>query len=774
MPRVRFKPLRISKRRSRQPWFSEDKKDHDYSKIYDVEKHNGEWEDESYDSLHSENSSRASSGSYQSHEPMLSRSRRKPQEAKAYAPRKKCNIYFTVILGTTLVVFVLTLVQLHNFSAAEVSSGVHKPELKPPAWEDFPKLQRYFGGLRALVTAEQNKPEYPGNEEDLVSEVIEALQNGTVEERSDKKRSPQDVWSDDLLLEVRFQPEKNDRRPVPCSLDAEKPIRVPSLYAYEGVVKGFPESVIGSSHSLDGKSTSCFDRFGRLGPYGFGYSQAYGGSGTGLNGDLEGAEKIWARQPEIDYRNARWSEAQESCLSLNAHRYESNMSGKTAKEVMESNYDSRTAILVRKTSGQEFTLEETLNLRALISEASLATGGAFTVHFLIQFPDDENDLWTNKDLYAKALDESLSEEFRGMGYAWTEQKMRSIYEKLAQTAGNDQGIFGADRGAWLPVQQFAQEHPEYDFFWNWDLNTRSTSHIGQVLTQLETWARSQPRKELWERNTRFFVPSEHGKWDDFVHMVHILAEHKSSQDPQIFEGQSASSSTRFRSIWGPVDSDEGVLDPSLTIHPSTPLASDAYRTGVDEAADLLTLTPIFDPSPVTSWSTSSDVVGYNLTSVYPPRRASIGSTIRISKRLLHAMHTESMEAGRHMATEMWPASVALHHGLKAVFAPHPVYVDRKWPTDYLSAVLNTGADGGVVGGRSSVFGDGRRGVLGGLTWGDVSHDYGFSRRLWKRWLGYRDEQTGEGGEEWEMDGEGRMCLPPMLLGGVHDVNLIVE
>jgi hypothetical protein len=56
--------------------------------------------------------------------------------------------------------------------------------------------------------------------------------------------------------------------------------------------------------------------------------------------------------------------------------------------------------------------------------------------------------------------------------------------------------------------------------------------------------------------------------------------------------------------------------------------------------------------------------------------------------------------------------------------------------------------------------------------------------LWKRWLGLRVD--GDGGESWELsmelegkarrggEGEGRMCLPPMILHPVKGVELPVE
>lgn len=133
--------------------------------------------------------------------------------------------------------------------------------------------------------------------------------------------------------------------------------------------------------------------------------------------------------------------------------------------------------------------------------------------------------------------------------------------------------------------------------------------------------------------------------------------------------------------------------------------------------------------------------------------------------------------------EMWPATVALQHGYKAVFAPHPLYVDREWPTAVLAQTLNNGKNGASGGSRTSVFGD-REHNLRGLTW---FYDSGFSPNVYRRWLGLK--VNNDGGEEFELTedktknsttvslmrgGEGRMCLPPMLLHPIKGVELPVE
>ncbi|KAI7302724.1 hypothetical protein KC315_g16004, partial [Hortaea werneckii] len=226
-----------------------------------------------------------------------------------------------------------------------------------------------------------------------------------------------------------------------------------------------------------------------------------------------------------------------------------------------------------------------------------------------------------------------------------------------------------------------------------------------------------------------------------------------------------------------------------------------------EEADLITLQPIWDPTH-TEWSYRNKIWNYvpgvapELTAddpldadfdhpdfVHIPRRTYINTLSRFSRRQLHAMHVENL-AGRAMQAEMWPASVALQHGLKAVYAPHPIWTDRKWPAWYLDAIFNSDAGKPAQWGQQvdSVYNHDREHNFVGWSWYYQSE---FPKALYRRWLGWPNEDGsplshvgGPGFEEngVEVDlpeaeekgavkvgGKGRLCLPPMLLHPVKKV-----
>ena len=199
-----------------------------------------------------------------------------------------------------------------------------------------------------------------------------------------------------------------------------------------------------------------------------------------------------------------------------------------------------------------------------------------------------------------------------------------------------------------------------------------------------------------------------------------------------------------RMIWGPLrpaeeqDWFETEADP---VAPTT-YEADKYKWGVGEEADYISLNPIFDPEG-TTWVLKDDITGYNRTRLLPPRRAAMITTSRMSRRLLMKMHRMTAFKKQFAFPEMWPATVALQHGYKAVYAPHPMYVDRKWPVEYMAQTYNGGRDGSSGGARTSVFGE-REHNLKGLSW---FYNSVFAPNLYKRWVGLK--VNNDGGEEFE-------------------------
>lgn len=776
--------------------------------------------------------SRQTSNSLSSRDSMLPKRNKSFPMAKRAPPRRylyrlpnKVIRYLCIGMVTTILLFIFSLVRASQLENRRIAAGkVEKKPPPPPVWEGFQFLTRYYGGIRTLTPLSENVPQYPRFEDEQPYNTT----TSPSPKRLDSRYLPPSKAFTDHPLSTVAQSAGDIKE---CFIDAQNRVKVPPIHYYEGRPDGFPQHVVGDYDVLSLPEDICFDRYGKFGPYGFGYSVRSGGLGVGEHGEQEGASAVWQDVSQVEWQSINWAETQRRCYDANAERYKPfvprespprgfYISGSkdassvqprggsseipktgqpdTTTSTSESSNSTpkapgdlpRTAFVIRCWDEFQWREEDRMNLRSIITEVALASGGRYDVHLLVEVKNDgAHPIWADDEIYRARIKESVPEEFQGMATLWTQTQMLSLYQGIYDlyTKGPEHPVHGAYRGLQMAMQYFAHNHPEYDYFWQWEMDIRYTGHYFDLISKLEGWAKDQPRKGLWERNSRFYVPAVHGPWEDFKQMARVQSESGSAAHPDAgFPGapKKEAPAKAEQIVWGPMrpsdekDWFETASDPV----PPTSAERDRYTWGAGEEADLITLNPMFDPEG-TSWGLAEDITGYNRTSGLPPRRAQIITASRMSRRLLTTMHRETAFKKHHAFPEMWAATTALHHGLKAVYVPHPVYVDREWPVEYLARVLNGGRNGASGGSRASVFGE-REHNLRGMSW---FYNSGFGENLYKRWLGLK--VNNDGGETFELTadtskdgetvptmrgGEGRMCLPPMLLHPVKDVELPVE
>ncbi|ORY59623.1 uncharacterized protein BCR38DRAFT_351067 [Pseudomassariella vexata] len=539
---------------------------------------------------------------------------------------------------------------------------------------------------------------------------------------------------------------------VPCEGPDGRPVE--DIRVFKGAPRDFPPPSFGSYEVLDIDSNLCFERETRLGQYGYANSR-----NTKLSGD-------W------DLIN--WGQLQELCVKKNKARFdmrgspnpfidstygqfdyglstadktnnndelrrrkkEEKPSGQRYENSRNVEKEQRTAVLIRTYTGHDYTENDKQVIRSMVSELSLRTGGQYQVFLFVHVKDTDILIWDDEDTYQYILHASVPPEFADMAILWNDDAVRSVYTKL------DEHTSSVHVAQWLSVQKFSQEFPEFDFVWNWELDSRVIGHHFDFLEKLVKFAKKQPRRGLWERSDRYYIPSIHGDYDtDFRKNVESHAVNGS--------------------VWGPPD-----LPFIKPIGPKPPVKKpedDDYEWGVGEEADVITLAPIFNPIN-SSWIGWFDVWGYNDTShvsLDVPRRATIITQSRVSKRLLDIMHVENLR-GNHVSSEMTTQTVALLHGLKAVYAPMPIFFDRPWDGKSLAKWFNGGPNG-ESGSNGSAMGWGREGRFLGSTWYFRAVP---PQRLYLNWMGYED--TNMGGTMWERE-YGRPCLPAMILHPIKDV-----
>jgi hypothetical protein len=395
------------------------------------------------------------------------------------------------------------------------------------------------------------------------------------------------------------------------------------------------------------------------------------------------------------------------------------------------------------------------------------------VFLMVNVKDRSQPIFSDKRAYKKMLRKIVPKELRDIAVLWSEE----ICEKLYPDVGDWQVYWQQ----WMPVQWFSENHPQFDFVWNWEMDVRYIGNHYHFLSQVADFATRQPRKYLWERNARFYLPQFHGS--DYAAF---------SNTSNTIIAQAAANGEIQTPVWGavPYSSSQTPLGPT----PPHVQDADNFEWGVGEEADFLTLLPIWDPVK-TQWTMRNKIWNFtpgirpHFSRDHPtdddfthpsfaslPRRGYINTVVRLSRPLLHAMHLESL-AGRSMQAEMWPSTVALHHGLKAVYVPHPIWSEKTWPARYADLVFN--ADGGVPSRwgqeADSIYNQDRE--MNFRSWSWYYHAE-FPRTLYRRWMGWSatdglGELGGPQWEEWNGEGgpKGKICLPPMLLHPVkrHDL-----
>ena len=530
---------------------------------------------------------------------------------------------------------------------------------------------------------------------------------------------------------------------VPC--EGPDGQAVGDLLVFPGHPHDWPDSGLGSYDALGMDGNLCFERESRLGPYGY----------VPVNGS-DGQPVEWA--------GVKWGELQNTCVQRNQARFltrdqarqqdeaekqaiakQGQLKGRAVFEKSDSTRkEGRTAVLLRSFTSKKFTENDKQNIRAMISELSLRSGGEYQVYLLVHVKDhpeginDVDAMLEDPEACQRILNTFVPAEFHDITVLWDDQQVWKIYTALDKD--EERNVHEAQ---WLSVQKFSRDHPEFEFIWNWEMDFRFTGHNYEMLNKLHEFGAKQPRKGLWERNERYYVPSFHGKYDsDFRRQVETASGKNTVWGPY-----------RYPFMGEPVGPEPPVADPK----------DDAYEWGVGEDADYITLAPMFNPVQ-SRWIMWDHVWGYSDDDHKKkdlPRRTTIVTHSRLSKRLLQVMHDEEMR-GNHVASEMTPQTVALLHGLKAVFAPHPVFFDRPWEGSWLQRWFNPGPLG-VAGGSGSSMGWGRERRYEGSTWYYRAIP---PNRLYNNWMGYID--TAMGGKAWEQK-NGRPCLPPIMLHPIKDV-----
>lgn len=472
--------------------------------------------------------------------------------------------------------------------------------------------------------------------------------------------------------------------------------------------------MFGSHKAIGIDHNVCVDRYSRYGSYGL---------------DEFGVEDVpgFQRPPRIFWGNVNWGSLQSMCYERNADRYDPEQADqhyskhtlspysyspvippreKHPKKSSSLSYKSRSAVILRASDSMKWTPSHAQYLRSLIMELSLHSGSEYQVFFMIDVHDQSIDLKNDQEAIQMLKQKLVPAEFRNMTVLFSERLLEDWYPKVDEHRAIYQHL--------QATQVFSLMYPEFAYYWQLEFDNRVIAHAYHFFEQAIDFAKQQPRKYLWERNAYFYTPGAHGDWSDFSTMVAQLMRGKPS-------------------VWGPVEN-TGIA-PAGPVPPVSRAENDHFEWGVGEEADLITFLPIFNPQK-TSWTFPWML--WNLDTNIP-RRTSVITQWRISRRLLGEMHNAQLD-GQAFASEMSAPSWALLHGFKAVHVPHPIYVDGKWTPAEMSRIFNRGPPENMNGESNSIWNWNHR---FDYLWYRISYMFTTqtAEDLFRRWLGLEPDPS---------------------------------
>ena len=518
-----------------------------------------------------------------------------------------------------------------------------------------------------------------------------------------------------------------------------------------------PAPFFGSYDETGLDATHCFDSRGRLGPYDFAQDFPLADNMTAL----------------FDWDDVKWGELQDQCMKQNQEYFDSeteweplshlqmpwniNVATKPSQTVGEKkaahhprrsevpSKKARTAVVLRGWDSLDYTVELRQNIRAMINELNLHSGGEYAVYLLVEIKDAERRIWDTDSEYLEALCDSVPPEFRSLTLLFNEDLLNTWYPKLDASHG------GQSLHMNMPLQLFSLFNPQFDHVWGIELDVRFTGNWYHLLSTMSSWSRKQPRRLQWERAANFYIPSYHGTY----------AKYNAAISQQYPGG----------GIWGPV-MNARIPNPIGPTPPTRDAEDDDFTWGVGEEADDITNsavintfgTSIFNYFPVHGFGPESS------------RRALMVTPVkRLSRQLLAVMHDAQIQ-GLDMRSELYAHTIALAHGLKVAHFPMPMYYDDPSATgEEVNAIFNdeNGSEtAGNLSTRARIWADGADEVqLQAMSkttfWWRLEFEQ-FPRKLYRKWYGLDEDGRWRNGGE-NTDGEGRLCLPAMMLHPIKDV-----
>ncbi|KAL8902772.1 MAG: hypothetical protein Q9207_004400 [Kuettlingeria erythrocarpa] len=282
-----------------------------------------------------------------------------------------------------------------------------------------------------------------------------------------------------------------------------------------------PQPIFGTYEETGLGSGYCFGRHARNGPYG-----DEDKAGDCLNNRQ--------RPSKVEWNTVDWGRLQQDCYKRNQDRFEERkdespgsmfrfpthedtrnvnetliLPHPEAKNEQQSyrrwltsskKFKQRNAVLLRTYDKKEYTPDNMQHIRSMISELSLHSGAEYEVVLLVQIIDLGRHIFSDPAVYQKTLDDYVPREFHNISILFNVPILEAWYPKAGKhDPNNSQQVYMTQ-----PLQLFSLLRPDFDMYWQAELDVRYTGHHYHHFEPIRQWAQKKPRSSSRDAQTYFY------------------------------------------------------------------------------------------------------------------------------------------------------------------------------------------------------------------------------------------------------------------------------
>lgn len=163
-----------------------------------------------------------------------------------------------------------------------------------------------------------------------------------------------------------------------------------------------------------------------------------------------GEDKPGYNRSRVNWDKVDWGDLQNACLDRNKHRFSANIPSVAVAHRPRFSWRNqtrldptptwdafptsrRTAIVLRSYEGFGYKPEDMWNIRSLIAETALRTGGEYAVILLVNIQDSGRNIFASQENYDRAFEAAnIPPELQSIAVLWDDHLLQSWYPRIEE------------------------------------------------------------------------------------------------------------------------------------------------------------------------------------------------------------------------------------------------------------------------------------------------------------------------------------------------------